>query len=147
MQKGQLSLDLIFAILVAILFLQVLVGIGESVQESNSVTAVLAQEKRIANEIETFLIEGKVLDVPDATFSASYFIPGIKTPYIAGEQDCTITYSSVGSETIDLNFTITTNDGTIPVSYTHTISSPPMSLTIGPSFLDNCKRTMVISNA
>ena len=145
MQRGQLSIDLIFAIIVALMFIQVVFGAGEAVQESNAITAVLMQEKRIATEIESFLIASKALDVPGASLSSSFRTGRILTPYTAGWQDCDITYYA-GTGEILVEYTITTDDGTIFVDHTQEISMPA-STEIDPSSLNGCNQVLVVGNA
>jgi len=145
MQKGQLSIDLMFAIIIVAMFLQLLIGTGETIQEGNSVSVVILQEKRILSEIESFYIASRTLEVPGAEFSSRFRTGTLTDIYAIGEQDCDIEYNNATNE-LKIIYTMTTPDGPIDVEHIQEIV-PSTSAFVIPNPVMDCDQLQVIGNA
>lgn len=148
MKRGQLSIDFITAILVAVLLLQTLIEVGDSVQESNAITSIIVQEKRVASELESFLVAVKVLDVPDANFNATFQPSKFITPYSSVLKDCAITYSTSGTETLKVNYKLLAPSGSKDINYSRETAIPSNSeINLASLSSIACGGTVVVGDA
>ena len=113
MEKGQISLDLMFTVIVVILLAQVFTTFTQELSQSERITGIRAQEQNIANDLTELINQIKIFDENgDSNFSINYRIPFIIDPQKRGKQDCNITihrdsspttYIKISYETTDLN--------------------------------------------
>jgi hypothetical protein len=137
MRKGQLSLDLMLAVLMFLLFIQVFQSISSNFIESTQEIAVLRQEKSIAlslyEKINYFRALNFRVNFNDsdklAQHETVFKIPFILVPGKKGKQDCSIEFGPTdncpennicvkhllnGVKEIKLNFKV--NENVIPES-------------------------------
>lgn len=103
--KGQISFDLALALIVALIFLQSLIGFSENFQTNQEKVNIRLQEKQIIEDIWQALMYAKILDSGD--FNLTHRIPKIFVskspgPGISPAIDCDISVTST-----DINITVT----------------------------------------
>ncbi len=113
MQKGQISLDLMFTVIVVILLAQVFTSFSQELMQSERTTGIRAQEQNIANDLIELMNQTKMFDEnQDSNFNVNYRIPFIIDPQKRGKQDCNViihrnlnpkTYIKISYQTNDLN--------------------------------------------
>lgn len=113
MKKGQISLDLMFTVIVVILLAQVFATFTQELSQSERTTGIRAQEQNISNDLLELINQIKIFDENgDSNFSVNYRIPFIIDPQKRGKQDCNITlhrsnspntYIKISYKTTDLN--------------------------------------------
>jgi len=109
MKKGQISLDLMLTVIVAILLAQVFTTFTEELVNSERSTGIKAQEENMANTLLELINQSKMLDENrDSNFNVKYIIPFIFDPYARGGQDCNITIKRTNPPSIRISYL--TND-------------------------------------
>jgi len=113
MKKGQISLDLMFTVIVVILLAQVFTTFSNQLSETERATGIRAQEQNIGNDLLELVNQIKVFDeYGDSNFNINYRIPFIIDPQKRGKQDCNITlhrdsdpatYIKISYKTTNLN--------------------------------------------
>ncbi len=92
-QKGQLSFDLYFAIMFAIIISQQLFIVSDQFSGASNETSILAQEKQVANNVAAILSSSAALN-EGKDFSIEYAVPTIFDIEKRGPQTCEITIDS-----------------------------------------------------
>jgi hypothetical protein len=91
MKKGQISIDLMLTVIVAILLSQVFSTFTSELIKSERTTAIKAQEENIANDLVELIHQAKMLDeLGDSNFAIYYKPSMILDPEKRGGQDCNI---------------------------------------------------------
>ncbi|PIN99058.1 MAG: hypothetical protein COT90_01440 [Candidatus Diapherotrites archaeon CG10_big_fil_rev_8_21_14_0_10_31_34] len=113
MKKGQISLDLMFTVIVVILLAQVFATFTQELSQSERTTGIRAQEQNILNDLTELINQTKIFDENrDSNFNINYRIPFIIDPQKRGKQDCNITlhrsnspntYMKISYKSIGLN--------------------------------------------
>lgn len=111
MKKAQISLDLMFTVIVVILLAQVFASFTQELSQSERKTGIRAQEQNIGKDLIELMNQTKILDENgDSNFNINYRIPFIIDPQKRGKQDCNViihrdkpTYIKISYEATDLN--------------------------------------------
>ena len=106
MQKGQVSFDLILAVMVALIFIAGLQVISHSLEAVNTRAAVRSQEKLIAMEIYKIASSSRALQ--DGSFTIEYKTRGIIVPGKEYLEQCTIDLGNNTKVSYDLEIDGTT---------------------------------------
>ncbi len=118
MKKGQISLDLMLTVIVAILLASVFGTFTAELISSERATGIKAQEQNIANDLIELINQAKMFDENgDSNFHVNYKAPFIFEPNKRGGQDCNITikrtqppYIQISYYTNDLNAVLVQKD-------------------------------------
>ena len=105
MQKGQVSFDLILAVIVALIFIAGLQVVSGNLKEVNTRASVRNQEKLIAMDIYRIASSSRALQ--DGSFTVEYKTPKIIVPGKDLPEACTINLSA-GTVSYDLEIGTTT---------------------------------------
>ncbi|MBN2127437.1 MAG: hypothetical protein JW703_03525 [Candidatus Diapherotrites archaeon] len=88
MNKGQISFDFIFALLVAISLISALAVITQDIAEQQKNASITAQAKKISLEVARIVSLKETIE--DYDYTLSYYIPKINVPGERIQMDCEI---------------------------------------------------------
>ena len=91
-KKGQISFDLYFAVMFAIVLSQQLFTVSSQFSQAANETSILSQEKQTANNIAAILSSSIALS-EGKSFSIEYIVPAIFDIDKRGQQACSIKIS------------------------------------------------------
>jgi len=105
MKKGQLSLDLMLTIIVALLLVQVFITFTEQLTDTERSNGIRAQEENIGNDLLELINQTKMFDeYGKSDFNITYKAPYLYDPDKRGGQDCNITITKTSSPDINISY-------------------------------------------